>query len=105
MVYLNPQSLGTSNAIQILDPQYQAITLDSNFGSFSNGICIQNNNSCIAYISPTGTIYIPSPYNNQISGTYAFDNTDQTNIYTLYYNNQPNPFAKIHFIAKPIVQH
>ncbi len=104
MVYLNPQSLANNNAIQILDQNYQAVTLDSEFGSFSNGICIQTNSSCIAYVSPTGTIYIPSPYNNQVSGTYTFDNTDQTNIYTLFYNNQTNPFAKIRFIAQPIVQ-
>ena len=75
-LHLPPESLVANNPIQILQPNnYQLVPLDENFGDFDGGSCIQDRYTftCIAYINEQGFIYIPSPYNTSLAGTYSRD--------------------------------
>jgi hypothetical protein len=75
-LHLPPESLVANNPIQILQPNnYQLVSLDENFGDFDGGSCIQDRYTftCIVYINEQGFIYIPSPYNTSLAGTYSRD--------------------------------
>jgi len=51
-IYYAPASLYDANSIQILDPSLSTQPLGELFDGFANGVCIQQNASCISYISP-----------------------------------------------------
>lgn len=97
-IYYAPASLYDANSVQILDPSLSTQPLGEWFDSFANGVCIQQNNSCISYISPQWHIYVPTPHQTSLRAevlfmndyiTYIVKNAQWTNLYSVNVVIQP----------------
>jgi hypothetical protein len=64
-------------------PKYTKTLLDgTNFGAFNGGYCIKGqDNNCMIFLGPEGQIYLPTPYNNSLIGTYEFETSTSNILY------------------------
>jgi hypothetical protein len=97
-IYYAPASLYDANSVQILDPSLTTQSLNTTFDSFAGGICIQQNNNCISYISQQWHIYVPTPHQTSLRAevlfmndyiTYIVKNAQWINLYSVNVVIQP----------------
>jgi len=100
-ILLPTKKLGS---VKIFKGDYTSIPLDSSYlGSFKGGVCVANASSqCVAYVSPTGSIYVPPDWRARISADYSFDKANKMVILDLKDENK-HLLARVSFTAQSML--
>lgn len=100
-IYYKAQALVNPNGLEVVQWTYERLSLETEYlWAFNNGRCIRPiGEECHMYISPTWSLIVPPPYNQQYTAEYA---TYQNYVQFTLYDMKGVAVIRLRFIPEPI---